>query len=107
MFLCSARLLLLAAVMYMTTLLVAILLDEPERHRFNQQIAADAVRLLSAATLVETAILLTNRIGPRLKRNSICMSRKQGWRLCPCVPSMLPSRATPIASMARAGIRQD
>jgi len=48
-----------------TSALVAILLDEPERHRFNQQIAADAVRLLSAATLVETAIVLTSRKGPR------------------------------------------
>src|SRR5437764_188568 len=48
-----------------TSALVAILLDEPERHRFNQQIAADAVRLLSAVTLVETAIVLTSRKGPR------------------------------------------
>ena len=45
--------------------LVAILLDEPERHRFNEQLAADAVRLLSAATLVETASGLTSRKGPR------------------------------------------
>jgi ribonuclease VapC len=45
--------------------LVAILLDEPERHRCNQQIASDAVRLLSASTLVETAIVLTSRKRPR------------------------------------------
>jgi len=48
-----------------TPALVATLLDEPERYRFNQQIAADAVRLLSAVTLVETAIVLTSRKGPR------------------------------------------
>ena len=44
-----------------TSALVAILLDEPERYRFNQQIAADVVRLLSAATLVATAIVLISR----------------------------------------------
>jgi ribonuclease VapC len=48
-----------------TSALVAILLDEPERHMFNQQIAAAQARLLSAATLVETAIVLTSRKGPR------------------------------------------
>ena len=48
-----------------TSALVAILLDEPERQAFNQQIAADAVRLVSAATLVETTIVLTSRKGPR------------------------------------------
>ena len=48
-----------------TSALVAILLDEPERHALNQQIAADEVRLLSAVTLVETAIVLTSRKGPR------------------------------------------
>lgn len=48
-----------------TSALVAVFLDEPERHAFNQQIVADEVRLLSAATLVETAIVLTSRKGPR------------------------------------------
>lgn len=48
-----------------TSTLVAILLDEPERHRCNQQIPADAVRLVSAATLVKTSIVLTSRKGPR------------------------------------------
>jgi len=48
-----------------TSALVAILLDEAERHAFNQQIVTDEVRLLSAATLVETAIVLTSRKGPR------------------------------------------
>ncbi len=48
-----------------TSALVAILLDKPEWHRFNKHIAADAVRLLSVATLVETAIVLTSHKGPR------------------------------------------
>jgi ribonuclease VapC len=48
-----------------TSALVAILLDGPERPAFNQQIVADGIRLLSAATLVETAIVLTSRKGPR------------------------------------------
>lgn len=46
-----------------TSALVAILLDEPERRRFNEAIEADPRRLTSAATLLETAIVLETRSG--------------------------------------------
>lgn len=46
-----------------TSALVAILLDEPERRRFNEVIEAADSRLLSVATLVETSIVIEARFG--------------------------------------------
>jgi len=50
-----------------TSALVAILLNEPERRAFNQQIEADDVRLLSAGTFVETSIVIESRKGLRAR----------------------------------------
>lgn len=41
-----------------TLAIAAILFNEPERASFNQKIGADNARLISAATLVETAIVV-------------------------------------------------
>src|SRR2546427_60618 len=46
-----------------TSALLAILLNEPERRRFNERIEADPTRLISAATLLETGIVLEQRGG--------------------------------------------
>jgi len=46
-----------------TSALLAILLDEPERRGFNELIEAARTRLISAATLLETAIILEARRG--------------------------------------------
>jgi len=46
-----------------TSALLAILLDEPERRRFNELIEADPVRLISAANVLEAAIVLESRFG--------------------------------------------
>lgn len=46
-----------------TSALVAILDDEPERRRFNEAIEADEVRLISAATLLESSMVLESRRG--------------------------------------------
>lgn len=46
-----------------TSALVAILLDEPERRRFTECIETAATRAVSAATLVETSIVLESRLG--------------------------------------------
>jgi len=43
--------------------LVAILLDEPERQRFEDAIQSDASRLVSAMTKLETSIVLFGRSG--------------------------------------------
>ncbi|MXN47155.1 PIN domain-containing protein [Shinella kummerowiae] len=46
-----------------TSALVAILTDEPERRAFNEAIDQAATRLLSAATLLETKMVLFSRYG--------------------------------------------
>ncbi|MBI1778124.1 MAG: type II toxin-antitoxin system VapC family toxin [Proteobacteria bacterium] len=46
-----------------TSALIAILGDEPERRRFNELIEADPRRLVSAATVLEAAIVLEARGG--------------------------------------------
>jgi len=46
-----------------TSALVAILFNEPERHRFNELIEADETRLISAATLLEASLVIESRRG--------------------------------------------
>jgi ribonuclease VapC len=46
-----------------TSALLAILLDEPERRQFNECIEASPKRFLSAATLLEAAIVVESRSG--------------------------------------------
>lgn len=46
-----------------TSALLAILLDEPERRRFNQQIEKDPRRFISAATVLQASIVLESRHG--------------------------------------------
>jgi len=46
-----------------TSALLTILLDEPERHHFNELIASDPVRLLSAGSYLETASVLQAKFG--------------------------------------------
>ena len=46
-----------------TSALLAILWDEPERRRFNEFLEADPQRFISAATLLEAAILVELRNG--------------------------------------------
>ncbi len=51
-----------------TSAVVAIALNEPERSRFLQQIVEAGKILISAATLVEVAIVLENRVGQAATR---------------------------------------
>lgn len=46
-----------------SSVLLAILSDEPERSRFVEKIEADGTRLISAATLLETALVIEARRG--------------------------------------------
>ena len=46
-----------------TSALLAVLLNEPEAADFRRAIEADPVRLLSAATLLEVAIVIEARVG--------------------------------------------
>lgn len=47
-----------------TSAMVAILLAEPERVAFNAALQADGTRLLSAATYLESMIVIGRRTGP-------------------------------------------
>ena len=51
-----------------TSALVAILENEPERRAFVEAIAADAVRLVSAATVLEAGIVIESRRGEHAGR---------------------------------------
>jgi ribonuclease VapC len=46
-----------------TSAMLAVLLNEPDADAFRRAIEADSVRLLSAANLVETAIVIEARVG--------------------------------------------
>ncbi len=46
-----------------TSAIVAIALDEPEAAAFEERIADDPVRLISAATVLEAVIVLEGRLG--------------------------------------------
>lgn len=46
-----------------SSVLIAILCDEPERHDFNRKIEAASSRLMSAASVLETTIVLGKRYG--------------------------------------------
>ena len=46
-----------------TSALVALLLDEPEAEEFRAAVEEDTTRLVSAATLLETALIIESRKG--------------------------------------------
>ncbi len=47
-----------------TSALIAILQDEPERRAFNLAIESAETRLLSAASFVESSLVIEARVGP-------------------------------------------
>ncbi len=46
-----------------TSAIVAIALNEPEAANFEEQIADDSIRLISATTVLESTIVLETRLG--------------------------------------------
>ena len=61
-----------------TSAIVAILFDEPERRRFNELIEADGIRLISAATFLEAALVIESRRGEAAGRElDLLMHRAQ------------------------------
>lgn len=46
-----------------TSAIMAIALDEPEAPSFEQRIADDPIRLMSAATVLEAAMVIETRLG--------------------------------------------
>ncbi len=47
-----------------TSALLAILFGEPEQRSFAEKIEADSVRLMSAGSYLEAAIIVDDRLGP-------------------------------------------
>lgn len=66
-----------------TSALVAILSDEPERRAFNEAIAADPVRLVSAGTLIEAGIVLEARYGEIAGRELDLFLHRAGCEIVP------------------------
>ncbi len=61
-----------------TSAILAILLNEPERRHFNELIEADGIRLISAATFLEAALVIESRQGPAAGRElDLLMHRAQ------------------------------
>jgi ribonuclease VapC len=54
-----------------TSALIAIAWDEPERAQFQDAIEADPLRLVSAASALEGAIVMTRRAGPAGARQAV------------------------------------
>jgi ribonuclease VapC len=66
-----------------TSALLAILLDEPERRDFVERIEADATRLISAATLLETALVIESRRGEAAGRELDLLIHRAQIRIVP------------------------
>ena len=66
-----------------TSALLAILLNEPERRRFNELIAASGKRLLSAASLVEAGMVLEVRGGEAAGRELDLFLHRASFEVVP------------------------
>ncbi|HEY0781951.1 MAG TPA: type II toxin-antitoxin system VapC family toxin [Thermoanaerobaculia bacterium] len=63
--------------------LLAILNDEPERRSFNLAIESAESRAMSAATLVETSIVIESRLGPEGLRDLDLFIERAGIEVVP------------------------
>lgn len=66
-----------------TSAVAAILFDEPERRRFNELIEADLTRLISAATLLESGIVVEGRSGEAAGRELDLLVHRAGFEIVP------------------------
>jgi ribonuclease VapC len=66
-----------------TSAIICVLLNEPEARAFEQRIADDEVRLMSAATLLEAAMVLEARRGDAAGRDLDLWLLKTGIEIVP------------------------
>jgi ribonuclease VapC len=66
-----------------TSAILAIALNEPEATEFEERIADDPIRLISAATALEAAIVLEKRLGDAGGREFDLWPHKIGAELVP------------------------
>lgn len=64
-----------------SSVLLAILLDEPEAQRFSGILETHSARLLSAVSLVETSTVLEARKGPAAAHSLDSLIRRAGIRI--------------------------
>lgn len=69
-----------------TSALLAILLNEPERRRFNEALEEAESRLISVPTFVETAIVIESRYGSAGLRDLELLIERAGIELVPVDP---------------------
>jgi hypothetical protein len=90
-----------------TSAIVAIALDEPDSAELELLIADDPVRLISAATVLETTIVLETRLGDAGGRNSIFGCSSSGPRWSRLTPNRSTRHVAPGGAMAREGTLPD
>lgn len=66
-----------------TSVLLAILQDEPERRRFNEALESADSRLISVAAFVETSIVIESRYGAEGLRDLDLLLERAGLELVP------------------------
>jgi ribonuclease VapC len=66
-----------------TSALLTLLLDEPEAEAFRAAVQEDATRLVSAATLLETAVVIETRKGEAAGRELDLLINKAGVTIVP------------------------
>ena len=84
-----------------TSALLAILFDEPERRSFNEKIEADPVRLMSAATYVEAALVIESRFGEAGGREFDLFFHRTGTRIVPVDPDQAEIARTALRKFGR------
>ena len=66
-----------------TSILLAVLQDEPERREFNEALEAAPTRLMSTANFVETSMIIESRFGAEGTRDLDLLVSRAGITLVP------------------------
>ena len=84
-----------------TSAFAAIFTNEPERRGFIESIEAASVRLVPAATFVETSIVLESRYGPEGVRDFDLFLNKAAAEIVLVTPNRPRRRGWPSAGSGR------
>jgi uncharacterized protein with PIN domain len=84
---------------------IAILSNEPEAESLAEAITNDPIRLMSAASLLETAIVIEARYGEPEEMSLINYCKKRKSKLNQSLLNRLKSLAGPIEVMVKGDIR--
>ena len=86
-----------------TSAIVAILFGEPEAATFAETLEQDAVRLISAASVLEAAIAVERELGDPGARELDLLLYQAGITIVPFSREHLARPAMPFGSSARVG----